>query len=59
MLIINGLEKDGDEYDDGTILDPKKGKVYDCKIWVDESGDLQVRGYVAFFYRTQTWKRVK
>ena len=62
MQIINGLEKDGDEWegDDG-ILDPAKGTLYDCKIWVDEddSSILNVRGYIGFFFRTQTWHRVK
>lgn len=56
MEFIRGMKKDGDEWDDGTILDPENGKVYDCKLWV-ESGDLKVRGYVAFFFRTQTWVR--
>ena len=54
MQIIRGLEKDGEEWEDGTILDPEKGKIYDCKIW-REGDKLKVRGYVAFFYRTQTW----
>ncbi len=44
------------EWVDGTILDPKNGSVYDCKLWL-ENGKLKVRGYVAFFYRTQTWVR--
>lgn len=57
MEIIVALEKDGEEYDDGTILDPKNGKVYDCKIWIDGS-DLKVRGYLGPFFRTQTWKKV-
>lgn len=54
MEIIRGLEKDGNEYSDGGILDPANGQVYDCKLWIEE-GNLKVRGYVAFFYRTQTW----
>jgi len=62
MQIINGLEEDDGEWeaDDG-ILDPKKGTIYDCKIWVDEddSDILNVRGYIGFFFRTQTWHRVK
>ncbi len=58
MEIIKDMEKDGDEYTGGTILDPKKGKVYRCKLWI-EDGKLKVRGYLAFFYRTQTWYRVK
>lgn len=54
--IIRGMRKDGNEWEDGTILDPETGKVYDCKLWI-EDGKLKVRGYVAFFYRTQTWVR--
>jgi len=54
MEIIRDMEKDDDEWDDGTIMDPKKGTIYDCKMWV-EDGKLQVRGYIAFFFRTQTW----
>ena len=56
MEIIRNMVKDGDEWEDGTIMDPDNGKVYDCKLWV-EDGKLQVRGYVAFFFRTQTWVR--
>ena len=61
MEIIRDMEKDDDEYDDGTICDPKTGKIYDCKFWIDEDTPnvLNVRGYVAFFFRTQTWERVK
>ncbi|WP_461532824.1 DUF2147 domain-containing protein [Sinomicrobium sp.] len=60
MIIIDGLKKDGNEYSGGTILDPNKGKEYKCKIWVDEEdqGKLNVRGYVAFLFRTQNWFRV-
>lgn len=54
MEIMRDMVKDGNEYEDGTILDPKSGSVYDCKIWV-EDGKLQVRGYIAFLFRTQTW----
>lgn len=54
--IIRGMKRDGNEWEDGTILDPEDGKVYDCKLWV-EDGQLKVRGYVAFFFRTQTWVR--
>ena len=59
MQIIRAMEKDDDEWEDGTILDPKNGKVYDCKLWVDEDDPniLNVRGYIAFFFRTQVWLR--
>ena len=48
------LDEGDNEYDKGEILDPEDGKVYDCKLWV-EDGKLMVRGYVMFLYRTQTW----
>ena len=50
------MRKKGNEWSGGTIMDPATGDVYDCKLWV-EDGKLKVRGYVAFFYRTQVWVR--
>ncbi|WP_224491029.1 DUF2147 domain-containing protein [Robertkochia flava] len=61
MVIIEGLEQEDDVYEGGTILDPNKGKEYRCKIWVDEdnSNKLNVRGYIAFLFRTQEWFRAE
>ena len=60
MQIINGLTKDGDTYEDGEILNPENGKVYDCTIKLTSNPDkLRVRGYIGFFYKTQYWQRVK
>lgn len=56
MTIITSMVKDDDEWEDGEILDPNNGKIYDCKLWV-EDGELKVRGYIAFFFRTQSWLR--
>ncbi|MCB0468882.1 MAG: DUF2147 domain-containing protein, partial [Aequorivita sp.] len=52
--------KDGDEYNDGTIMDPNNGKVYKCYIELDGPNKLDVRGYIGFSLlgRTQTWTRV-
>lgn len=60
MVILKGLEKDENQYEKGTILDPENGKTYRCKIWIDaENPDiLNVRGYIAFLYRTQQWIRI-
>ena len=60
LEIIQGMEFDADdeEWIDGEILDPEDGKSYDCAIW-KEGEKLKVRGYVAFFYRTQTWEKVE
>ncbi|WP_417362191.1 DUF2147 domain-containing protein [Galbibacter sp.] len=61
MVIIEDMKKDGEVYSEGTILDPEKGKEYKCKLWVDQDNPniLNVRGYIAFLYRTQYWKRVE
>lgn len=61
MIILSDLVKEDDKYYTGKILHPGKGKEYRCKIWVDEDNPdiLNVRGYIAFFYKTQQWKRVE
>jgi uncharacterized protein (DUF2147 family) len=56
MEILEGATKEGDVFAGGHILDPENGKVYRCKLWI-EDGDLKVRGYWGPFFRTQTWKR--
>ena len=45
--------KDG-VWKDGYIIDSGEGKKYKAQIWV-EDGNLMMRGYIGFFYRTQTW----
>lgn len=56
MEIISDMKynKGDDEYRKGEIMDPENGNIYDCKMWI-EDGKLKVRGYLLFFYRTQTW----
>lgn len=57
MEIIQNMEKEDNEYSEGSILDPQDGKIYRCKLWIEDE-NLKVRGYWGPFYRTQTWKRV-
>ncbi|ADG15287.1 DUF2147 domain-containing protein [Paraburkholderia atlantica] len=60
MTIINSMKKDGDAWDHGQILDPENGKVYKCKMHLEDGGNkLVVRGYigVALLGRSQTWIR--
>jgi uncharacterized protein (DUF2147 family) len=60
LQIITGLSLDDDEWSGGEVLDPANGKTYRCKLWVEDGGKkIKLRGYVAFFYRTQYWYRVK
>jgi len=59
MTIIDGLSQDNDVYDGGKITNPSNGKVYKCQLKLtDDPNKLRVRGYVAFFYKTQYWHRV-
>ena len=61
MVVLENMELKDGYYQAGRILDPEKGKWYNCKVWLQE-GDpntLVVRGSVGPFYRTQYWKRVK
>ncbi len=62
MTIAKGLKKNGNKYDGGNILDPENGKVYKCKMTLNDAGDeLEVRGYIGFSLlgRSQIWKRVE
>ncbi|WP_317130378.1 DUF2147 domain-containing protein [Antarcticibacterium arcticum] len=61
LELMKGFEKSGNEYVNGLITDPKTGKQYKSKIWIDETNPdrLKVRGYIAFFYKTQTWHRAQ
>ena len=59
LVIVKGLSKDGDEWNDGKILDPKNGKYYKCYITLEEKGKLKIRGYIGFSLigRTEYWFR--
>ncbi|WP_299335720.1 DUF2147 domain-containing protein [uncultured Psychroserpens sp.] len=61
LQIIKNMIKIGDVFKKGTITNPEDGKVYDCRLKLDEdnSNKLQVRGYIAFFFRTQYWIRAE
>jgi uncharacterized protein (DUF2147 family) len=58
LVIVKDLSLKGDRYKDGTLLDPDDGKIYKGEVW-SEDGKLKVRGYLGFFFRTQTWLRGK
>lgn len=57
LVLLSGLEKDGDkEYDGGKIYDPKNGKTYSCKI-THNGNSLDLRGFVgiSLIGRTSVW----
>ena len=60
MVIMRGLQRDGEQWDGGRIVDPETGDTYRCKMHLVEGGQkLELRGYVMMpmLGRTQTWKR--
>ena len=60
LIIVRGLTKDGNEWSNGKILDPKNGKLYSCYISLVDKNKLKLRGYVGFSLigRTEYWHRV-
>ena len=62
MEIIRGVKKSDSEpyWEGGNILDPNNGKIYKVRLTPKDGGKaLEVRGFIAFFYRNQTWLRVE
>ena len=59
MDIIWNMEWDADDaqYEDGKIMDPKKGSTYNSVMWSDkkDANKFNVRGKIGPFGRTQTW----
>ena len=61
LEIIRGMKQDGDKYTDGTILDPRDGKVYKATMTVTPDGQtLVVRGYIgiSLLGQNQYWTRL-
>jgi uncharacterized protein (DUF2147 family) len=63
MSIIRNVRQDADDktiWTGGEILDPNKGKTYKTRLKpVDGGKTMEMRGYIAFIYRTQVWQRVE
>jgi uncharacterized protein (DUF2147 family) len=62
LTIMKGFHQDGDEWDGGTILDPRTGNIYSAKLHVEDGGHkLFLRGFIgiSLFGRTQTWIRAE
>jgi uncharacterized protein (DUF2147 family) len=62
LIILKDFIFDGDdEWEDGTIYDPKNGKTYDCYMEFDDEGILKIRGFIGISWigRNTYWTRVK
>ena len=62
MTILRDLKLDDDKeaWSGGEILDPNNGKTYKARLKpIDGGKQLQMRGYIGPFFRTQVWQRVE
>ena len=63
LSIIRNMKASADDaqvWEGGDITDPDNGKVYRLRLRPLAGGkQLEVRGYIGPFYRTQTWFRVE
>ena len=63
LEILRNLKQSADDktiWDSGEVLDPEDGKSYRARLKPLEGGrQLQLRGYIGPFYRTQVWIRVE
>ena len=60
LEMIRRAQRVGDSlvWEGGEILDPDKGQTYRLQLTLVNGGQqLQVRGYIGVFFRTQVWRR--
>ena len=60
MVFMRNFHPNGDDWVDGTVVDPENGKVYKGKLWVVGKDNLHMRGFIGFslFGRTESWVRI-
>jgi uncharacterized protein (DUF2147 family) len=60
MVNMRGFHAEGDDWVDGTVVDPENGKEYKGKIWAVGKDTLKMRGYVgiSLLGRTESWVRL-
>ncbi len=61
LVLIKGMQRQGRNFDNGTILDPRDGSVYQARMELSPDGQrLMVRGFLGIdlFGQSQVWRRL-
>ena len=63
LTILRNLRQSSSDpavFEGGDIVDPNNGKIYRTRLKPVNGGQqLEMRGYIGPFYRTQVWKRIE
>jgi uncharacterized protein (DUF2147 family) len=60
MVILRNFHPQGDDWVEGTAVDPENGKEYKGKVWAVGNDQLNMRGFIgiSLLGRTETWVRI-
>jgi len=60
MVFLRNFHAEGDNWVDGSVVDPENGKEYKGKIWAVGKDSLHMRGYIgiSLLGRTESWVRI-
>jgi len=60
MVFMRNFHPNGDDWVEGTVVDPENGKEYKGKIWTVGKDSLHLRGFIgiSLLGRTESWARI-
>jgi len=60
MVFLRNFHPEGDNWVDGSVVDPENGREYKGKLWAVGKDSLHMRGYIgiSLLGRTESWVRI-